>query len=241
MKKNILIIISVFLFVSGCKNNEPVKKEEAPAKKESAIKPEDDFFAQEQVPLDPSQILSPMETIKQIDVKVDGYKSGENLSEEDQSNNLKIKKEIVRGTFDLVELCKLSLGTHWNEITETQQKDFVNLMMRLLEKRALLSKERVKESGKPYTVNYKKETFLDNEKKKAKVETTIVIPSEKLSMNVSYKLLLSPYGWKVFDILVDDASLVENYKFQFDSVIKKSGFDELVSRMKGKLDKLGKE
>jgi phospholipid transport system substrate-binding protein len=42
----------------------------------------------------------------------------------------------------------------------------------------------------------------------------------------------------VYDVIVDDASLVDNYRYQFDTIITKSGYPELVQRMKKKLTEL---
>jgi ABC-type transporter MlaC component len=48
-------------------------------------------------------------------------------------------------------------------------------------------------------------------------------------------MLLTPYGWKIFDVIVDDASLLSNYRFQFDRIIQKGGFEDLIKRMEVKL------
>jgi ABC-type transporter MlaC component len=39
-------------------------------------------------------------------------------------------------------------------------------------------------------------------------------------------------------VIVDDASLVDNYRYQFDSIITKNGYPELVNRMQKKLAEL---
>ncbi len=79
------------------------------------------------------------------------------------------------------------------------------------------------------------DSYLDPQKAKAKTKTIIYIPKENTKVAIDYKLIKMGNGWKVFDIIVDDASLVDNYKYQFDSIIAKYGYPELVSRMKKKL------
>jgi len=183
--------------------------------------------------------LGPMESIKELDKTIETYKSGPNLSREDEEANKKLKERVIRGTFDLFELCRLSLDKHWNEIDESQRKYFANLMTRLLERKAIFSKEQVKGNGKAYNVSYNKETYLDDEKKSALVATKINVPSEKVDLTINYKLLSTVNGWKIFDVIVDDASLVENYKFQFDTIITKYGYQELINRMEKKLSEMG--
>ncbi|EKD41708.1 MAG: hypothetical protein ACD_73C00568G0002 [uncultured bacterium] len=182
--------------------------------------------------------LGPMDSIKDLDRQIDGYKSGSNLSAEDVESNRKLKEDIIRGTFDLYELCRLALDIHWNEIDDAKKKYFVDLMTRLLERKAIFSKEQVKGTDKPYKVSYLKESYLNNEKTSSLVNTKVVVPSEKVDLNISYKLIMGPNGWHIFDVLVDEASLVENYKFQFDTIIKKYGYQELIDRMEKKLKEM---
>ena len=43
------------------------------------------------------------------------------------------------------------------------------------------------------------------------------------------------WKWKIFDVIVDGASLLNNYKYQFDSIIRKNGYEDLIRRMEAKL------
>jgi ABC-type transporter MlaC component len=40
--------------------------------------------------------------------------------------------------------------------------------------------------------------------------------------------------WKVYDVVIDNVSLVNNYRSQFDRVIAQSSFEELIRMMKEK-------
>jgi len=186
-------------------------------------------------PATPAQNLGPLEAIKELDRKVDSYKSGANLSPEEVEANRKLKQEVIRGTFDIAELCKRALDVNWEPLNEQQRSDFIQLMTSLLEKKAILSKEQVKGTDKPYKIVYRSEQYLNPEKTNAQVATKLFVPSEKIDLDINYKLALTEKGWHIFDVIVDNASLVENYKFQFDTIIKKSGYPELISRMEKKL------
>ena len=180
---------------------------------------------------------TPTREVQEIEVKMDSYKTGPNLSAEDKANNSKVKRDILTGTFDLRELCRLALDKHWNEISAAEQNNFVALMTDLLETKAIFSKEHTKTQGKAYTVQYLGDTY-SNEKTRAKTRTKVVVPKENVKVDIEYKMKKDPQGWKVFDVVVDDASLVENYRFQFDSIIAKNGYPELVRRMQNKLKEL---
>jgi phospholipid transport system substrate-binding protein len=181
---------------------------------------------------------TPTRAIQDLESKSDDYKTGPHLTAADQAHNAQIKREIITGTFDVRELSRLSLDKHWTERTSTEQDSFVNLMTQLLEKKAVLSKEQSKVQGKKYFVKYLGDTYLDTQKTRAKTRTLIRVPKEDVSVSIEYRLVKTATGWKIFDVIVDDASLVDNYRYQFDSIITKHGYSELVNRMSKKLSEM---
>ncbi len=186
-----------------------------------------------------AQIGTPSRAIQDLETKMEEYKTSVNLTAAERENNAKIKHDIITGTFDIRELCRLSLDKHWGTRSANEQNQFVDLMTRLLEKKGILSKEQSKTQGKKYVVKYLGDTFLDASKTRAKTKTSIHVPKEDVNISIDYKLVKNGPIWKVFDIIVDDASLVDNYKYQFNSIIVKNGYADLVSRIQKKLDDVG--
>lgn len=227
-----LVLIQPLSYLSCKGKTQPLPQE----KKESLNLPPPSDFKQE--PVDPSKMLSPLESIKELDHKIENYKPEAQATPEELEANRKLKQEIIRGTFDIYELSKEALDKHWDTLTEADRNYFVNLMTNLLEKKAILSKEQVKGTDKPYRISYLGQEFLNPEKTQALVQTKLFVPSEKIDLDIHYKLKLTPYGWRIYDVIVDEASLVDNYKFQFDTIIKKNGYADLVSRMEKKLQEM---
>jgi phospholipid transport system substrate-binding protein len=185
--------------------------------------------------------ISPTQAIKDLDAMLDDFKTGKNLSAADEQHNRDLKMNIIHGTFDIRELSKLALGNHWPTLTTQQQDHFVDLMVSLLEEKALFSKEQSaakSKSGGKYKVVYQGHKFLDPAKTRAFVKTKVLVPSENIDINLNYKLKTDNGKWKIYDVIVDEASLVANYKFQFNSIITKNSYDELVNRMQKKLDEI---
>lgn len=180
---------------------------------------------------------TPSREIQNIEVKMDSFDTGPNPTEATKANNAKIKRDILNGTFDLRELGRLALDKHWLQISADEQNNFVALLTDLLETKAIFSKEQTKTQGKAYSVQYLGDTYSDN-KTQAKTRTIVVVPKENVKIEIDYKLKRGGSGWKVYDVIVDDASLVDNYRYQFDSIISKQGYAELVSRMRKKLNEL---
>jgi len=71
------------------------------------------------------------------------------------------------------------------------------------------------------------------DKNYAEVNSRIVTHNgEEFSLN--YKVMLKNGEWKVYDVVVENISLVNNYRSQFTRIIANSSYDELVRRMKEK-------
>lgn len=221
------VVLAVVLLGAGsCKRKEEVPKVPPP----SVVAPVE--------PSKPVKALSPMESIKELDQKVEGYKTGPKLTPDEVEHNRRLKEEIIRGTFNIYELCRLALAVHWDPLSQTERDHFVSLMTSLLERKAIFSKEQVKGEEKPYRIVYREEKFTDPGSKRALVTTTLTVPSKKIDLNINYHLVKGERGWSIYDVIVDDASLVENYKFQFDTIIRKNGIFDLVSRMEKKLKEM---
>lgn len=214
----------------------PDKKADPTASPPVVVVAESENYVEVPVPSD--QIVPPTESIKNLDKKAEQYRTGPNLTPEDLEFNRKLKGEMLHGTFDIAELAKLALDVHWETLSDKDRKYFVNLLTNLLEQKAIFSKEQVKGEGKPYHISYKGEKFLNAAKDRVMVLSRISVPSQKVEVEINYLLKLTPYGWKIYDVVMDQASLLENYKFQFDTIIKKSGYADLVSRMEKKLKEM---
>lgn len=236
IKKLSWFIVVLMLF--ACTSNQdklPLDPKKDITKKTTAPSSDEEY---QQKILDPKDIVSPTQSIKDLDKMIEGYELGQVLTPDQLESNKMLKQKIIQGTFDIKELCRLSLAKHWHEITTVQQKDFVSLMTKLLETKALFSKEQLKGESKLYKINYNTEIYDDAQKTKATVKTMMIIPKDNITLDITYKMILTPYGWKIYDVIVDDASLLTNYQFQFDRIIVKDGFGELIQRMQTKLNEL---
>lgn len=180
---------------------------------------------------------SPTEAIKELDRMLSSYHTGANLTPEQQEENRVIKQKVIQGTFDLRELSRISLGRHWIELSDADRNHFVDLMTNLLEEKGVLSKEQGQKkakSGAIYNITYRGDKFLDPIKRRALARTQVFVPSHNVRVALDYKLHRNG-EWKIYDVIVDGSSLVENYQYQFDNIITKYGFPELIKRMEKKL------
>jgi phospholipid transport system substrate-binding protein len=68
----------------------------------------------------------------------------------------------------------------------------------------------------------------------AHVDTKIV-DNKGQEFSVNYRLYNIKGDWKVYDVVIENVSLVNNYRSQFNRMLTTSSYEELVNRMKGKL------
>lgn len=187
---------------------------------------------------------TPMRAIQDLDDMLDNFivkEKGKSLTATEEEHNKNLKKQILHGTFDINELARLSLAKHWDQRTEAERTQFVQLLTDLLEEKALFSKEQSaakSKSGGKYYVLYRAQKIDDANKARSFVATKVVVPSENVDIELNYRLKKNSSEWKIYDIIVDEASLVDNYKYQFDSIIKKHGYPDLVRRMSEKLSEI---
>ena len=133
-------------------------------------------------------------------------------------------RQQAESEFDFNETAKRALGRHWQELSESQRKEFVSLFADLIE-RAYITKIE-KYSGEP--IVYVGESV---EGDTATVRTKFVT-KQGTEIPIDYRLFRNGDRWLVYDVLVEGVSLVANYRTQFDRILRTSGYEELVRRMK---------
>jgi phospholipid transport system substrate-binding protein len=170
---------------------------------------------------------APTDQIRQTVDRLLAILNDPQLKGEQKKNERRQKlKEVLYQRFDFTEMARRSLGSEWRRRTPEEQKEFVKLFTELLE-RSYLDKI---ESYSGEKVLYLKEREDGNY---AEVETKIV-DKKGQEYSVDYRLHKVNGDWKVYDVIIEDVSLVGNYRSQFSRVLAKSSFDELLKTMKEK-------
>jgi phospholipid transport system substrate-binding protein len=134
-------------------------------------------------------------------------------------------RAIVYPLFDFREMAKRSLGSHWRRITRQQQDEFVTSFTELLEK-TYADKIDLYEGQK---VAYAGETI---DKDFAIVNTKLI--GKNQSFSIDYKLQQVDGKWKIYDVVAENISLVNNYRSQFNRILTNSSFEDLIQRIRAK-------
>jgi phospholipid transport system substrate-binding protein len=138
--------------------------------------------------------------------------------------------KIVEEYFDFNEMAKRALGRPWKEISQEEQQEFVRLFKQLLFNTYV---RRIEATAAPTTsTRYDGETI---EGRFAVVKTRVTSVNQP-DFQIEYRLLVNGEEWKVYDILIEGISLVSNYRQQFSSILNNESFENLLKRLKEKVE-----
>jgi len=174
----------------------------------------------------PVQAATPLETVRTEVNKVLEVLRNKSLKEE-------AKREKLRGLyaemFDQEELSRWCLGRNWNKLSEAQRKEFLPLFQQVLEKTY----------GDRILAYSDEKILFDREvpisKGRVEVQTRVITTKSK-EVPFNYRLFQDKSGtWKVYDVVVENVSLVMNYRSQFNEILAKGTPDDLLEILRKKV------
>ncbi len=132
--------------------------------------------------------------------------------------------EVVFLQFNMRRMAKLALGRGWKSLSEAERSRFTGLFRDLLKKSYVATID----SYADEKISYRKETIKGGGK--AVVET-MVISAGRGEIPLNYRLRLEKEKWLIYDVIIENVSLVRNFRSQFGPVMAKKGFAGLVASM----------
>ena len=130
---------------------------------------------------------------------------------------------LVFNRFDFTEMAKRSLGRHWNTLGASERREFVDAFTQKL----LTAYGRTVLATGDEKVAYERET---TDGRYSSVETRVSSSGGETA--IGYRLHAVDGQWKVYDVVIENVSIVNNYRAQFDRVIAKSSVQELLQKIK---------
>jgi phospholipid transport system substrate-binding protein len=139
-----------------------------------------------------------------------------------------ISAEVTKA-FDATAMAQSVLSTNWRTASKEQQEAFRDLLLQTIENSYI---DRIKAYTNE-TVDFRGETITDN---RATVQTVIVTANGGVPVN--YKLRQRADGWFVYDVEVENVSMVSSYRDTYRDIVRRDGMDGLLQQMRVKLDQL---
>lgn len=177
-------------------------------------------------PLASAQTTSPTDSVKSVVNSILAILRDGSLSFEEARP--RIRSEIQRG-FDDVAMAQSVLSTNWRSASESQQDEFRQLLMRTIES-TYIGRVRAYTNE---SVEFRSESVSGN---RASVNTVII--SNSGNIPIVYQLRQRRDGWFVYDVEIENVSMVSTYRETYRSVVRRDGMDGLLQQMRDKLVEL---
>ena len=146
-------------------------------------------------------------------------------SPEDIERNRNSLREILLVRFDFAAMAKESLGTRWNDL-KGKKEEFVSVFTDFVEHSYMSTLGSYR--GEKIVYDH---DWSDGES--AEVDTRVV-GGEGNPIKIEYKLHLTDGQWMVYDAVIDDVSLVGNYRSQFARILHRASLEELIQTLHAK-------
>lgn len=147
----------------------------------------------------------------------------------DPAKRRQMLSSLIRKRFDFTLMSQQVLATNWNKASPDEKESFVRLFSDLLESTYM---ERI-EAYTDEKVEYVNEKVKEN---RSIVDTIIVTKS--VDVPISYKMVLKEDDWFVYDVVIEEVSLIRNYRSSYREIVMRDGIGGLLKKMEEKVKEL---
>jgi phospholipid transport system substrate-binding protein len=135
---------------------------------------------------------------------------------------------VLAGILDYQQIARRALGRRWDHLTDRQHIDFLSLFAPLTNQALIAAAER------NVVVSYDSQTI-------AGTEATVVVSPKEPSIGqtiarLEYHLYRKCDHWYVYDVVVDGVSLADGYRSQFNRLLQRESFEDLLDLMRRKVN-----
>jgi phospholipid transport system substrate-binding protein len=145
---------------------------------------------------------------------------------------IEIAEQKVLPNFDFKQMTRLAVGKSWSQASAAQQEALERAFRTLLVRTYAAALTRTSGNTKVEVKPAKPEG------EEAVVRTVATEPGSQ-PVQIDYRMVKTPGGWKVYDVVVENLSLVTSYRSSFQSEIARSGIDGLIKTIEAKNQKSG--
>jgi phospholipid transport system substrate-binding protein len=137
-------------------------------------------------------------------------------------------RKLAHEAFDVTETAKRVLARHWQARTPAEREEFTQLFADLLERTYIA---RIDEYGGE-RIRYVGES-MDGEQATVRAR---IMTRTGTEVPVESRMVRRGERWLIYDILIENVSLIANYRSQFDRIVRANSYEELIRRLKHKRD-----
>jgi phospholipid transport system substrate-binding protein len=145
-----------------------------------------------------------------------------------QKKVIELVEKKVLPHFNFTRMTRLAVGGNWRQATPEQQKRLTDEFRTLLVQTYAATLTAYRDEKVEFRPLRMKPDDTD-----VLVRTSIIQSTGK-PVPVDYRMEKSDAGWKVYDVIVAELSLVQNYRGTFNSEVQKGGIDGLIKALADK-------
>ena len=171
---------------------------------------------------------SPSQVVDALSNRVIAVLQDKNLTTDQRHTQI---EAIAYDAMDFETLSKLVLARNWTKFSPAQQSEFIDQFKRHLSITY----------GRNFDTYKNEQVQILGERPEARgdvtVQTKILRGGHADDVLVDYRLRQHDGQWKIIDVIVENVSLVSNFRSQFQDIVATGGPDRLLTLLKEKNDK----
>ncbi|MDP2703340.1 MAG: ABC transporter substrate-binding protein [Candidatus Rokubacteria bacterium] len=170
--------------------------------------------------------LGPLELVKSSLSRVLAVVQSQSASATQAGKRRAEIRQAAVEMFDFDDMSRRILAQHWKDGSPQEQEEFVRLFTDLLERAYLTSI-----GNSPLaSITFQGESINGSY---AQVRSRMT-GGRGGNAAIEYRLLESDGRWAVYDVAVDGISLISSYRSQFNSILRRHSFAELLERLQNR-------
>ena len=169
---------------------------------------------------------SATEAVKGTIIELIQVLDDETLNQPEQAEERRHEiEEVIKHRVDYEEMARRALGVPWPTLSHRERHEFVDLFVQLLRDTFV---------GRSTEHSDEQVVFLGELREDPFAEVKAQMKGRKIDTPVDFRLVHRAHEWRVYDVVIDGASIVSNYRSQFTSIIRDVSYVGLVKKMKQK-------
>ena len=134
-------------------------------------------------------------------------------------------ERIIRQRVSYEDMAKQALGAQWLNLGASERQEFVDLFVQLL---------RDSFASKIDAYAGEHVLYLSEDQNDRFAEVRTKLSGRKTDTLLDFRMIDKDGMWLVYDVVIDGASVLQNYRAQFASIIRDASYSGLVERMRAK-------
>jgi phospholipid transport system substrate-binding protein len=173
----------------------------------------------------PASAGAPTDTLREYTEAVQKVLDDPALKADDRRHERRAAvRKVAIEVFDVQETARRALGPHWQQRTPAEREEFVQLFADLLERTYIAKIDLYGGERLKFT-----DERVDGD---LAIVRARVLTRQGTEVPVEGRMHKRADRWLIYDVTIENISLINNYRSQFDRIIRTSSYTELVKRLR---------